>query len=205
MRSITCTLTFSDGKHLIGKAASRTEDARVVYQSSGDLSRIKALPEKGTLGFLEWYLRGCALNAGGEFNAEVEGDFEISVPKVLIVDDDPLMRLLYKNHLEKAGYELVTAPSAEEGLAIARQQKPVVVVLDVILGGVDGLAALRALKGNEETSGIPVILFSASMSEAHYATRKEASRAGAAAFFTKPISPDQLLKEIKRLAPIASK
>ena len=189
----------------MGKAAARTEDARVSYHFSGDLSRIKALPENGTLGFLEWYLKGCALNSGGEFKAETEGDFEAGVPKVLIVDDDPLIRLLYKTHLEKAGYELITSPSAEEGLEIARHQKPVIVVLDVILGGVDGLAALRVLKGDEETKSIPVILFSASMSEAHYATRQEANRAGAAAFLTKPISPQQLLTEIKRLAPISEK
>jgi len=80
-------------------------------------------------------------------------------PKVLIVDDEVLMRLLYQHHIEKAGYQLLTASSAEEGLTITRQEKPALVVMDVLLNGPDGLAALRAMKADNTTQDIPVIVF----------------------------------------------
>jgi CheY-like chemotaxis protein len=123
-------------------------------------------------------------------------------PSILIIDDETLMQLLYKSHIEKAGYRLLAAHSAEEGLAIIQAEKPVLVLMDVILNGEDGLAALRKLKANPETKGIPVIIYTATVSEAYSATRKEAAAAGASGFLTKPISPAQLVKEIKALAPI---
>src|ERR1041385_5139432 len=125
----------------------------------------------------------------------------IMAPKILLIDDEPLMHLLYKGHIEKAGYILLTAKNAEEGLAIVKAEKPVLVVIDIIMTGKDGLAALRDLKSSNETSKIPVIVSTGSITDAHHATRKEAATAGAAVFLTKPISPAQLLNEIKRLAP----
>jgi CheY-like chemotaxis protein len=125
-------------------------------------------------------------------------------PKVLIVDDEMLMRMLYKNAVEKAGYDLLTASTADEGLAIAQAEKPAVIILDIIMPGKDGLTALRELKALEGTKGIPVIVFTASTSEAHRATRKEATASGASAFVTKPIGPDQLVSEIKWQAPLAN-
>ena len=121
-------------------------------------------------------------------------------PKVLLVDDEPLMRLLYKRHIEKAGYQFLTAKSAQEGLLIAQAEKPGVVVLDVMLSGPSGLAALRRLKAHDETKSIPVIIFTSAMSQD--ATRQEADLSGATLFLTKPISPERLVNEIKRLVPI---
>jgi CheY-like chemotaxis protein len=123
-------------------------------------------------------------------------------PKVLIVDDEILIRMLYKNHLEKAGYQLLTARSAEEGLKIARAEQPAVVILDIIMTGADGLAALRELKSHDETRSIPVIIFTATITRAHHETRQEAATSGAAAFLTKPISPAQLVSEIQKLVPL---
>jgi len=122
-------------------------------------------------------------------------------PKILLIDDEPLMHLLYKSHIEKAGYGLVTAKNAEEGLAMVKQEKPALIVIDIILTGQDGLAALRELKAAKETKHIPVIIFTGAISDAHHASRREAASAGAAAFLTKPISPAQLVNEIKRLVP----
>jgi CheY-like chemotaxis protein len=123
-------------------------------------------------------------------------------PKVLIVDDEALMLMLYKSHIEKAGYELLTAQSAEEGLAITKSQKPAVVVMDVMLGGMNGIAALRLLKADDATKDIPVIIITAAVSQQHHATRQESLASGAAVFLTKPISPAQLVGEIQRLAPL---
>ena len=121
------------------------------------------------------------------------------LPTVLMVDDESLMHLLYKQHVEKAGYQLLTARSAQEGLGIAILEKPSLIVLDIYLGSQDGLAVLRALKVLPETRAIPVIIFSGVGLRSHHAFHTESLNAGAAAFLTKPISPAQLLTEIKRL------
>ena len=124
-------------------------------------------------------------------------------PKVLIVDDEALMGLIYQKHLEKAGYQLLTAGTAEQGLAMIQNEKPALIILDVILPAIDGLAALRKLKADEQTKAIPVIIITAATSQEHYATLREAMTCGAAAFLTKPFGPDKLVSEIKRLAPTA--
>jgi len=76
MRTVTCTITFEDGATVTAKAAAKAENERVIFQFSGDLARIRALPEKGTLGFLEWYLTGCAANFGGELKTVAEGAYQ---------------------------------------------------------------------------------------------------------------------------------
>jgi CheY-like chemotaxis protein len=120
--------------------------------------------------------------------------------KVLIVDDDPLMHLLYKNQLERAGYQLISAKDGAEALEVAARELPQIIVMDIIMTQMDGLAALRELKKKQETKVIPVVIATASVS-AHQATRRECENSGAAGFLTKPFSPAQLLVEIRRLVP----
>ncbi len=122
------------------------------------------------------------------------------MPKVLLVDDEPLMHLLYKNHLERAGYELLTAKDGTEVFEIAARELPQVIVMDVFMAEMDGLAALRELKKNEATKAIPVIMVTANVS-VHYAARKESTIAGAALFLTKPFGPAQLLEAIRKVVP----
>jgi CheY-like chemotaxis protein len=126
----------------------------------------------------------------------------IMPPKVLIVDDEVLMHLLYKSHIEKAGYQMISAKSGEEVLAIALAEKPAVIIMDVMLPGKNGLGVLRELKTDDRTKTIPVIVITAAVSQQHHATRQESVASGAALFMTKPISPAQLLNEISRLAPV---
>src|SRR2546421_6609084 len=116
-------------------------------------------------------------------------------PKVLIVDDEALMHLLYKGHIEKAGYQFLSAKSGEEALSMARSEKPSVIVMDVIMTGIDGIAAMRELKADAATASIPVIVMTAATSQQHHATRQESLNAGAALFMTKPIGPGQLVAE----------
>jgi CheY-like chemotaxis protein len=123
-------------------------------------------------------------------------------PKILIVDDEALMGLLYQKHIENAGYAFASAKSAEEGLELVAKEKPALIVLDVILPTTDGLAALRRLKGTPATKDIPVIVITTASLNEHYATLKEAIASGAATFLTKPFGPDKLVAEIKRLVPV---
>jgi CheY-like chemotaxis protein len=129
-------------------------------------------------------------------------DDGMAAPKILLVDDEGLMLALYKAHIERAGYRLVTAKSGEEGLEVAPREMPDLIVMDVIMTGMSGLAALRELKNKEATKGIPVVIVTAAVSQQHDAARQESALSGAIRFLTKPISPSQLLAEIQQILPI---
>jgi len=122
----------------------------------------------------------------------------MSTPKVLVVDDEPYMHALLQHHLKRAGYEALKATNGREALNIAAQDKPVLIVMDIMMEEMDGLLALQELKREPATSGIPVIMITAN---AHNVTRQQAELSGASLFLTKPFSPSQLIQEIQRLAP----
>jgi CheY-like chemotaxis protein len=124
----------------------------------------------------------------------------MSMPKVLVVDDEPYMHALLQHHLKRAGYEALKASNGREALSIAAQDKPSVIVMDIMMEEMDGLVALMELKKNPATSNIPVIMITAN---AHNVTRQQAETSGAALFLTKPFSPSQLLQEVQKLAPNA--
>lgn len=116
--------------------------------------------------------------------------------QILVVDDEPFMRRLIQFHIERAGYEFRSVASGQEALTAVRLAPPHLIVLDVMMAGLDGLATLNHLKQNETTRHIPVIILTA---KAQTLTRQEAEQRGAAVVFTKPFSPTQLLLEISRL------
>ena len=118
--------------------------------------------------------------------------------QILVVDDDQLMHMLFEHHLEDAGYRMLSAMSGQQGLDMANNEQPALVVMDVMMPDVDGLAVLRELKRMDATKAIPVIIIT---SNRHALMQKEAETAGAAFFLTKPFSPSQLLNEIRRLVP----
>ena len=115
----------------------------------------------------------------------------------MIVDDDALMTRLYQGHLERAGYRLVVAASGRQAIALALSERPAVIVMDIMMADMDGLSALRELKGNELTKTIPVIVVSAHPE--YRMCQQEALGSGASTFLPKPFAPAQLLSEIQRL------
>jgi two-component system chemotaxis response regulator CheY len=120
------------------------------------------------------------------------------IKQILVVDDDQLMHRLFQHHLERAGYQVLSAFNGREALEVAARQLPQLVVMDIMMPDIDGLAALRELKKTEATKSIPVIIITAN---SHHLTRKESETCGAAIFLTKPFSPTQLLNEIRRIVP----
>jgi DNA-binding response OmpR family regulator len=76
--------------------------------------------------------------------------------KILIVDDEPHLRLLYETELRRAGYETMTACNAQQGLEFVETMKPDLVILDIRMAGMDGIEALQRIL--ERDSSVPVIL-----------------------------------------------
>jgi two-component system, OmpR family, response regulator len=114
-------------------------------------------------------------------------------PRVLIVDDDPLIRGVVHAVLEDGAYVLEEAASGEEALRAADQHPPDVVLLDVMMPGLDGFeVAARMKKDTRLKEAIVVMLTAKDAPE----DRRRGMEAGADAYFTKPFSPLELLKTL---------
>ena len=122
-------------------------------------------------------------------------------PKVLVADDDPIMHQVLQHYLERNGFEMINASNGHQALELAVRELPNVIVLDVRMPELGGLAALRRLKETEATKAIPVIIVTVNDDRVTY---MESQVSGAAAFLSKPFRPAELLEHIKRLIPGSS-
>jgi CheY-like chemotaxis protein len=120
----------------------------------------------------------------------------INPQKILIADDEVYMLRLLEMTFKKGGYTVISCRDGREALTQATAVLPQLIVLDVMMPGLDGLGALRQLKGNPATRQIPVVVLSA---KGHALTRVEAELAGAVLFLAKPFSPNQLLSEAQKI------
>lgn len=107
-------------------------------------------------------------------------------PLVLVIDDEADARDLLRRHLEKAGYEVIDASTGADGLALARERRPVAITLDVMMPGMDGWTVLNELKADPATTSVPVIMVSMLRNhELGYAL-------GAVEYLSKPVEPGRL-------------
>lgn len=109
--------------------------------------------------------------------------------RILVVDDEPDITALVAYHLAKAGYRVSTASNGTEALKAAAEQRPDVIVLDLMLPGLSGLDVLQALRKQEETRDVGVILLTARREEVD---RIRGLSLGADDYLTKPFSPQEL-------------
>lgn len=109
--------------------------------------------------------------------------------RILVVDDEPDITALVAYHLAKAGYRVATASNGTEALKAAAEQRPDVIVLDLMLPGLSGLDVLQALRRQEETRDVGVILLTARREEVD---RIRGLSLGADDYLTKPFSPQEL-------------
>ncbi|MCJ7621344.1 MAG: response regulator [Anaerolineae bacterium] len=116
--------------------------------------------------------------------------------RILIIDDDVLTSEVMKHALEVEGYEIVTAPNGVEGLAKARDEKPDLVVLDVMLPGLDGYEVCHRLREAPQTADLPILMLSAKAREVDVETGR---RMGANVFLTKPLDPSALVAQVGAL------
>ena len=116
--------------------------------------------------------------------------------RVLIVDDSPTIVALLRKFLQQNGYITLEAYDAEEGVAMARAERPDLIFLDIVLPGKNGFAALRLLRREEATRDIPIIMISGNeqATEQFYA-----QKIGADDFMKKPFSRAEVFSRIERL------
>ncbi|MBN1581726.1 MAG: response regulator [Anaerolineae bacterium] len=120
--------------------------------------------------------------------------------KILVVDDDPDFVESTRMVLEPNGYEVVSAANSEQGLKKLAEEKPDLVVLDVIMSTVlDGLSMSQRMSENLAFKGVPILMVTSIANTDYAALFPTDEYINISAFLTKPISSEQLLGQIKRL------
>ena len=115
-------------------------------------------------------------------------------PRILIVDDEPDLRSVLRFGLEAAGFEVSEAADGEQGLQMACDTLPDLIVLDLMLPRMDGYKVCRALKFDDRYRQIPVFILSARTGETD---RRLALDLGADAYVTKPYDMKDLIERIR--------
>ncbi len=115
--------------------------------------------------------------------------------RALIVDDNGNNLLLEKDLLEVAGFEVFVAQDASSGIAIARKEKPDIIIMDVRLPDMRGSEAARILRQDKETNGIPIVFVTASVMSEDLAELKPITNSG---FIGKPINTRTFVTEISQ-------
>jgi len=113
--------------------------------------------------------------------------------RILVVEDNPLNMKLVRDVLTVSGYEVLAAPSGEEGVSMAQTCAPDLVLMDIQLPGMDGYEALRLLRQNPQLDGVPIVAVTAfAMRE----DRERAAREGFDGYLGKPISVRGLMAQV---------
>lgn len=120
-------------------------------------------------------------------------------PTVLVIEDNPANMKLSAMLLERAGYATLRAWNAPDGLALAREHMPRLVLMDVQLPGMDGLEATRILKTDPATRDIQVVALTAFVMKGE---QERIRAAGCDGYIAKPIDYKQFLAEVSRWLPL---
>ena len=121
------------------------------------------------------------------------GSIVVEMPKVLVIDDDPVIVELLRVNFEIEGFEVVSAGDGREGFDRARADRPDVVLSDIMMPRFDGLQLLSRLKKDPATKSLPVILLSA---KAQNAEVQQGLDMGADDYVTKPFDPLELIDRV---------
>jgi DNA-binding response OmpR family regulator len=116
--------------------------------------------------------------------------------RILVVEDDPDIAELVARYLDKAGYATTRLSSGRDALDAVRAKPPDLIVLDLMLPQVDGLEVCRALRANDKTAAIPIIMLTARAEESERIVGLEM---GADDYLAKPFSPNELVARVRAL------
>lgn len=112
---------------------------------------------------------------------------------ILVVERDPHVQALERYFLEQAGYSVELAEDGREGLALARELRPDIVICEILVGGMDGLTVCRELRADPDTRSMVILVFSI------LAAEERALAAGADAFLRKPMDDSLLVASVEEL------
>jgi len=115
--------------------------------------------------------------------------------RILIVDDSPTETFAFKSILEKHGHEVLSAENGADGVALARQEQPNLVLMDIVMPGLNGFQATRQLSKGGETAHIPVIIVTTKDQETD---RVWGKRQGAKGYLVKPVEEDLLMTTVNK-------
>jgi len=116
--------------------------------------------------------------------------------RILVVDDEPDIVALVVYHLAKAGFRISTASNGADALRLAQQDRPALIVLDLMLPGMSGLEVLEQLRADESGQDIAVLLLTARREEPD---RIKGLSSGADDYLTKPFSPQELVLRVRNI------
>lgn len=115
------------------------------------------------------------------------------MPRILVVDDAPTEVYVFKGMLEKHNFEVLTASNGADGVALARQELPDLVLMDIVMPGLNGFHATRQLTKSSTTAHIPVVIVTTKDQETD---RVWGRRQGAVGYLVKPVEEAHLIKTI---------
>jgi len=115
---------------------------------------------------------------------------------ILVVDDSPTEQHVLRHILEKAGFHVESALNGQEGVTLAKQLRPDLILMDVVMPVLNGFQATRKLRDDQETAGIPVIMVTTKDQETD---RNWGLRQGAEAYLVKPVSAPDLLQRVEAI------
>ncbi len=118
------------------------------------------------------------------------------IKRILIVDDSPTERHVLNDMLSKAGYEVVASDNGEDAIQKARKVRPDLILMDVVMPGLNGFQATRAIARDPDTRSIPIIICTSKSQETD---KIWGMRQGARDYIVKPVSRDELLAKIAAL------
>jgi DNA-binding response OmpR family regulator len=120
----------------------------------------------------------------------------VTEPLILVADDDEDILLLVTTRLRRDGFNVVSASRGDEALAVAREHKPALAVLDIGMPGLDGLEVLEHIRADDALRGMLVLLLTAKAQESDV---RRGYDSGADAYIKKPFSPAELSTRVRAL------
>ena len=114
--------------------------------------------------------------------------------KILIVEDEPRNLKLFRDLLQRIGYETIEATDGEQGVELARARNPDLILMDIMMPKMDGIEATRILKADTATKNIPILALT---SYAMKGDRERTLEAGCDGYIAKPVDIQELLKAVE--------
>jgi twitching motility two-component system response regulator PilH len=121
----------------------------------------------------------------------------MAIKRILIVDDSPTERHVLNDMLTKAGFEVVASNSGEDAISKSKLAKPDLILMDVVMPGLNGFQATRAISRDPETKSIPIIICTSKSQETD---KIWGLRQGARDYIVKPVNRDELLAKINSIS-----